>query len=196
MTSDKYYKMTREQVVGGIHSCLINVRHLLKAVESLISKNCDSSIALGLYTFAIEEFGKAIHLKSCIKRMKKEYDVPKRIFSDHDYKFNRALAMLPMESKSAVRGIKIDVNKNPKSQIVKLSSSEKDKITIPPYTTGFFSLIDNSEIDFEARLSCFYVDWDCKTNNWKIQPMILAEGITRGIFKFNQYITKWEKTIK
>jgi AbiV family abortive infection protein len=196
MSIDDNYHKSRIQVVNGMHLCLSNVRELLKSVESLIIKNCDSSITLGLYTFAIEEFGKAIHLKSHIKRLKKKYSIPKRIFYDHDFKFNKALSVLPIESKSPVRGVKIDSNTNPSPQTVELSSKDGNKIIISPYATGVFSLIDYSEADFETRLSSFYVDWNTNTNMWKIKPLILTESITRGVFKFNQFLNNWEKSVK
>ena len=60
------YSLTDSQLMQGINYCFDKVRRLLNSVESLLhsqDKFWGSSHALGLYTFAIEEFGKGLLLK-------------------------------------------------------------------------------------------------------------------------------------
>ena len=59
--------LTDSQLMQGIDYCFDKVSRLLNSVESLLrsqDKFWESSHALGLYSFAIEEFGKGLSTDS------------------------------------------------------------------------------------------------------------------------------------
>ena len=70
--------ITDEELVKGIKLCLSNTLSLLVVAKNLVGKFDDDSISLGLYSYAIEEFGKALLLNDYRKRKKIVTMYPKR----------------------------------------------------------------------------------------------------------------------
>lgn len=196
MVSQRYYKIKRNDLVEGTKNCIFNISQLLEKAEHATEKDSDNSIALGLYSFAIEEFGKALLLKEYLSKNKKEYKVSKDLFTgreSHNLKFDKALENLPIECKYAVPGIRISSNTNSKPKKIVLTP-RGDSVTIPPGSTGTVSMAGTFPTNFDMRMSCFYVDWDDKKQSWKYRPHILAESIKRGVWKFKQEIYKFERS--
>ena len=80
----KPLNMTDGELVKGIELCLTNTRSLLNVAKDLFGKSTDDSISLGLYSYAIEEFGKALLLNDYRKHRKSRYNVSKsKIFKTY-----------------------------------------------------------------------------------------------------------------
>ena len=126
-------------------------------------------------------------LRELSKKDKDEYLVPQNIFHGkdaHKIKFNKALETLPDECINHVYGI--EVSHNLSDEDVKIPVSPKgDKITVSPGVTGTFALDEKFPLDSNTRMSCFYLDWDKKTNTWKSKPKVLDESLRKGISKFH-----------
>lgn len=59
------YNLTEPQLKELFSRCIENIYGLLDGVETLLAKNSTKKFALGLYMYAIEEYGKAHLLKNC-----------------------------------------------------------------------------------------------------------------------------------
>ena len=62
-----FYILTRQQVLEGMDFCLSNALLLTREAESITDRKEKSFHALGMYTYAIEEYGKFLLLKKCLK---------------------------------------------------------------------------------------------------------------------------------
>ncbi len=62
---DSHYTMNRRALITGNYMCILKAKQLADSALRLSSSDDpnDHTIALGLYTLAIEEFGKAVVLK-------------------------------------------------------------------------------------------------------------------------------------
>ena len=66
MAKIRSYDFTEAQLIKGCRRCIDNVKGLLYSASLLLGNQNSQQYALGLYVYAIEEYGKAILLKSYI----------------------------------------------------------------------------------------------------------------------------------
>lgn len=59
----KKYDFNEDQLREGSKRCIDNVKGLLHSASLLLESNDSQQYSLGLYIYAIEEYGKAILLK-------------------------------------------------------------------------------------------------------------------------------------
>jgi len=154
----------------GILLCLERAKQLAKDALYLAKKS-NTTHAFGLYTFAVEEYGKALLLKEQKKMKKGNFIVPAWIFggksrkraNSHQQKFQKALNELPYKCNMITLW----------SQVVNVAKMEDEKIhveeigqtaIIPAGLTGTFSL--TTAPDFEERMKIFYVDWNDQKKEW------------------------------
>jgi hypothetical protein len=64
MTKNYPYKFTEEELKEGFRRTMENVRGLLRSASHLLDIGDSQQYALGLYVYAVEEYGKAILLSS------------------------------------------------------------------------------------------------------------------------------------
>ena len=142
-------KQTLNSIVSDalskVESLLDATRTLLNDVEedevnnehlSIITTVGDPTVPAGLYTFAVEEYGKFLYLKS-LEPIDGKYHIDyTNEFTNHRRKFELALSNLPDECKLVHLGRKEDVE-----------FYEPD-------------LHDDIIADFETRLRIFYSDFD------------------------------------
>ena len=76
MAKIRSYDFTDAQLIEGCRRCIDNVKGLLYSVSLLLGNQDSQQYALGLYVYAIEEYGKAILLKSYITGNKDNYQIP------------------------------------------------------------------------------------------------------------------------
>ena len=132
---------------------LWNVYSLLNATRTLADtcierEEGDPTVAAGLYTFAVEEYGKYLYLKS-LEPIDKKYHVNYvDYFQKHPKKFERALSNLPHECK-----------------LVHLGEYEDTEF----YESDFH---DDIIANFETRLRVLYTDLDPNFAN-KVSKMQL-----------------------
>lgn len=153
-------------------STLTNIKDLTKSAKILLDANMEENkeflgwhpwVAGGLYTFAIEEYGKLLYLLSCKPsegKVEINYDGQ---FRNHTKKFKRALDELPPKCKNLHSG----------------------SFT----TSGFTSSGYNTDTlaDFEVRKGIFYVDLD-ENDKLKIFPRVDARVLLKAISKFGDII--------
>lgn len=149
---------------------LFNIHSILESVKILLEKNIEENkkvlfehpfVAAGLYTFAIEEYGKFLLLSSIVEnngifRIKYRDE-----FRNHLKKFPVVLSKIPEECKLIHRG---------------------------RFGANFGKNFDVDEIaDFESRLAIFYSDFD---ENQKIQslPQVDSTSLSNALEKFTEIV--------
>lgn len=100
--AERHYTMTLGQAEDGLRLCLDNVSHALDGAEIMCRHGGHETVAVYLYTVAIEEFGKALLLKDAVEKGGKNgpLSVPAKWFGGrhaHKAKFDRACSALPEE---------------------------------------------------------------------------------------------------
>jgi hypothetical protein len=76
MTKSYPYKFTEEELREGYRRTIESVRELLRIASHLLDIKDSQQHALGLYVYAVEEYGKAILLRSYITEKKAKYQIP------------------------------------------------------------------------------------------------------------------------
>jgi AbiV family abortive infection protein len=97
------YNFSEQELRDGFKRCLDNVRGLLASAKILNLCEVTQQYALGLYMYAVEEYGKAILLKNVITGNKGKYKIDGWILGDgypkrgnaHDEKIKTGLNNLP-----------------------------------------------------------------------------------------------------
>ena len=184
------FEISREKLSEGIQYCLDNITILLDKSQNACQKLTDNSIALGLYTFAVEEFGKLIILKEAQKENKEKYLIPKDIFKGqkaHKIKFKKAIENLPDECIYPVYGIEVTHNFSDENLEIPVTPSGKE-VSVAGGTTGTFDAGQTEPIDIVTRMTSFYLDWDEEKKNWKPKPKVLSEELNKAIKKLGQIV--------
>jgi AbiV family abortive infection protein len=185
-----FFDMTQTQIKSGVRKALLNASTLAAYSKDIVERGGNGVLALGLYSFAIEEYGKSILLSELLTKKQKMYRVSIQLFKgkkSHDLKFKKALSTLPPECTSYEAGV---VRSVPHNETQTLEVGVKEKIVaIPSALTGIFSVGDLA-VDFETRMNCFYLDWDDLQNKWKSPPKVLPEKLEETIIHFENYLTK------
>ena len=155
-------KLTQTEIQTIYQRCIENVRSLLKSAK-LLSGLDGGQYALGLYMYAVEEFGKA-HL---LKAESNLHTIPNWIFgrknaepkSAHDVKLAEGFRKLPEVCQILNAGLRFIENGSDTIQTYTLGKNSK--LSIPAFTSGFFTdATGGSKIEFDFKTTCFYVDWD------------------------------------
>lgn len=151
---------------------LFNIDSILKSVKILLDKNIKDNekilwdhpyIAAGLYTFAIEEYGKFLILSSITEHEGVFRIKYKNEFISHPKKFKKALESIPEDCKLIYKG---------------------------SFGKGFGSGFDIDEIaDSDARFKILYSDFNEKQELQKM-PQVNATSLLNSV---NQFTILFEK---
>lgn len=109
------FSMTRRQAAAGIALCLDKVAHALGGAEIICRHGGDETVAVYLYTVAIEELGKALLIDDLFAKDGGDgnLEVPRKWFGGrtaHKEKFDRAYEILP---EGAIAYQMIDIASDP-----------------------------------------------------------------------------------
>jgi len=101
----KVENLTETQLREICKKCIENSNGLLEAAELLLPNNTTLQYGLGLYMYAIEEYGKAHLVKGCFNGTKNVYSIPGWIFgwrpgppsgkNSHEEKLSEGFRNLP-----------------------------------------------------------------------------------------------------
>jgi hypothetical protein len=96
------HDLTHAQLMDGYDACIKNVQNLLYSAKLLLEHENSLQYALGLYLYAIEEYGKAEILREYLQDNKSKYSIPEWIFGKgkfgreaHNNKLVKGLEKLP-----------------------------------------------------------------------------------------------------
>ncbi len=196
-----YFTMSGISLKIGNKICIKTTQRLLESSLLLLENSTNLDHALGLYTFAVEEFGKAALLKeqidddSTIKKIPKEVFGASRKGTGHNMKFEKAREILPDECIILEIGeyLNMPSGKDMEQSLGKI----KERIQIPANTTGTF--LTDVMMSFAVRMRCFYVDWDENSeywHKWKANLQTDRDSLKYAIKKFTETIPKYDFTIK
>lgn len=153
-------RLTESELREGIVLCKRKIKKLLDDAEILLFNNGDIIHALGLYTFAVEEYGKLVHMTTSQKKDDGNYYLDGDIFRGHPKKFELAFTNLPNECKF----------------VFALIASGLDRARTVKFGNTRFSITGiggvAKSIDFDIRMECFYVDWDKESRHWNFEPIL------------------------
>lgn len=142
------------------------------------------------YTFAVEEFGKAILLNDRKKEALYYGDTmvsdDKITFSNHDEKIKRAEEVL----KDPMTKIRlIDVN-----QVQPLDLTKDIIEQIPQFTdVSKFPYKPDNFLSFDNRMSLMYADYDETTGKWKdVDELPLNSSMEVGFDAFKEEVVDWQ----
>jgi AbiV family abortive infection protein len=140
-------ELTEKLWASIMQETLSGIRVLLDSSEKLLDYGGNEAICAGLYTYAVEEYGKLLLLSKYVPidgKVKIRY---RNIFRKHDKKFETAIQNLPEECINLCR---------------------------LGFEKGFEESFEHHDIiaDFEARTAIFYSDFiESKESDIKIKPV-------------------------
>jgi len=176
----KYYEIPKTQVKEGIKIALENSRDLIHEGLTLLENFAVSFHVLGMYTFALEEYGKALILEENLMTTENNCKVPKEIFYKHSKKFEKALNAIPHNCKNVFVETESFVNSTKKSKMVKSRKGDEYELG-----AGHAMVLTEPMLaDFESRLNCFYLGWDSKNKIWKNPPSPEFLGLEETLKEF------------
>jgi hypothetical protein len=172
------YDLTQLQLREGYEKCLENVQNLLDSAILLLKNDDSQQFALGLYMYAIEEYGKAEIFREYLLENKSNYLIPEWIFGrgddarkGHDRKLGEGFKRLPPICRRLSRIIELTSNSSGDIQTfkVEINGISFGSISVPAKATGTFEdpMLPKITVDPDLRASCFYVDWDSTNGDWK-----------------------------
>ncbi len=180
------YELTDRQLALGVGECVRKADQLLNDAKALAKMS--PSHALGLFTFAVEEYGKAVFL-SKLRRKGQNRIVPHSLFHgkrSHQIKFEEAIKVLPTECTNLGLGVRIEASSG-MTRTYKVAG--EDWISVMAGTTGLFSTI-GSTVNFDVRMETFYVDWDDSAKEWRPGITPDPKELKRAIRAFKAEIRK------
>ena len=152
--NEELWQKTMEETLHGILK-------LLESAEILLENGGDSAISAGLYTYAVEEYGKILVLKQS-KHLNGQVKIKyKNKFRDHSTKFRAAIENLP---------------------------SECITIGLIGFEEGFENGFQRKKTlsDWEARLAVFYCDFEDSGEDIKPPPPVSIERLRNAIVKLRE----------
>ena len=192
--NSKEFLMSRRSLLIGNYGSIQASKKLLDSAELVLRNSINLDHALGLYTLACEEFGKAIVLKESLDGGgEKIQKIPKYIFgfgaNSHKKKLKKAIKNLPQECTQLPIGENITI---PSGKKMKMKLGISDAILVTPAnTTGVF-LTDVSLVP-KIRERCFYVDWDETSDNWhkwRLNLQTDKKSLQKAIDSFRKELSK------
>jgi hypothetical protein len=201
------YQFSENEMKDGCKKCIQNVNCILVGARMLMNSRITVQYAIGLYIYAVEEYGKAILLKKCITGEKEKYYIPDWIlgksrpdkkFNAHDLKIIVGFDNLPSQANYIRRAIIIN-NPSDKDRPVRV---EKGKITgnkidirVGKYLTGLFENTTNiNAIDYnlDLKTSCFYMDWDLDNKDWRYKIVPDKNNLLKCIDAFEESLKDFD----
>lgn len=185
-TKKEDFQVNETQLNEGIIECIKNVNRLCRTALIILESEKNIFHALGLYTYAIEEYGKALYLKEILSEKKDQYLIEaEKKFKDHRFKFSKAWEKLPENCKFYESNLS---SNDPEFADEYYYNNIKPKLPHGMYP--FLSTAIQHHVDFPARLECFFVDWDYEKKSWKKFPKQDKNRLRQTIEHFIQYLQK------
>lgn len=191
--------LTKSELKTVCNQCLKNVEGLLDGVSLLLDSEPTRKYALGLYMYALEEYGKAWILKVILEKEKPEgYTKPQAVFDygSHNNKIDAGLKHLPRQCRLVSPYVEIAVNPFNETRTITLVTGEK--VSVPASVTGLFQATSGPtktmvESDYKTR--CFYIDYDPIDNEEKNCLFGDKTTMKMNVELFRAEIEKLERSI-
>jgi AbiV family abortive infection protein len=158
----EYLEITEELWKKCIQETLQRVKKLLESAETLLDNGGSATICAGLYTYAVEEYGKILLLRKCKPFSEKVKIGFKNGFLCHTKKFSLAINDLPIDCITLKRGY-------------------FDPKIFDPKIFDTKAVIAN----LKARLGVFYCDFTDPGNEIKPVPQVNKKLLKKAIRKLH-----------
>jgi AbiV family abortive infection protein len=196
---DSYYSMGRRALITGNHMCILKATQLADSALRLSNSDNpdDHTIALGLYTLAIEEFGKAVILKEeCfVDNDTTPQKVRKSIFAGnraHQIKFKKAMNKLPPECTAFMVGTYVPFASG--EAMTKRIGKKGPEVSVPSGVSGNF--FAKYTADVHMRMSSFFVDWNEENGGWIFHMKVeRREERQTALTKFKEEIKEYDLVV-
>ena len=156
----EFLEIKEELWKKSIQETLNRIPKLLESAEKLLDNGGNEAICSGLYTYAVEEYGKVLLLKQCSPSDGKVKIKYKNGFLNHDEKFKVAAEALPEECKILSSGLW-------DSAIWDVDIFDTERVVA----------------DFEARMAIFYCDFLDSGDDIKPVPQVDKARLKKAINK-------------
>jgi len=163
----EFIELTEELWKKVMQETLSRIMTLLDSSENLLDNGGDKAVCAGLYTYAVEEYGKLLCLKQ-YKPVSGKVKIKYRSeFRFHPKKFSEAIQNLPKDCINLREGI------------------FDPKIFDP-------AIFDTEDViaDFESRMSIFYTDFTDSGAEIKSVPFIDGNKLKAAIGELRTIISK------
>ena len=163
----KYLELSEELWKKIVQETFFGILKMLECAERLLESEGHEAVCAGLYTFAVEEYGKVLLLKQYTLENGKVKIRYRDEFRNHNRKFETAIRVLPKECVNLCR-----------------TGFEK----------GFEDGFEHKNIlaDFEARLAIFYADFADSGEAIKPLPPVEEILLRKAIDKFRNIVEEIE----
>lgn len=156
----------RDRMISHIQKSII---HNLEAIKKFLQIPGCENICAGIYTYAVEEYGKALYLKILSSRSSPDSNTVnlqyKGAFLNHHIKFPLALKELPDTCKLLNTG----------------------GVTDTGFTNGF---IKDFVADFEARKAIFFADFTQDRKSIEMPPQVNRDVLEKAVDAFLSHAKK------
>ncbi len=161
----EFLEITEELWKRCIRETLDGIWTLLESAERLLESGGNDAICAGLYTFAVEEYGKVLLLRQYNPLEGKVKIEFRDIFRGHDQKFKTAIENLPRQCTILHEGVFDPKVFNPR-------------------------VFDTEDViaDLEARMSVFYCDITDSADAIKQYPPIEGTLLRKAIDSFRTFV--------
>lgn len=185
--------ISEKNLKQGIVECIKNSKTLSNESLLLLKNSKENSVSLGLFSFAIEEFGKAVILNNHLQNS--DYNIPTNIFGgfgSHDIKFNAAKEYLPQKCWEHFEERRVTkLSTDTEQEIVRDKEKGETFFEETTATTGTYRT-DKITINFQTRMNFFFVNWDDITKSWKTRPSEISEiALEKSISLFIDELNKF-----
>jgi AbiV family abortive infection protein len=163
------YNLTEQELIVGCEKCKENVRNLLDAAKRLLDSENTFQFALGLYIYAVEEYGKAKLLK---RHLERKTPVPGWIFGRdgkvaHQNKLSEGFSCLPSICKQLGAIEIIDTS----DSTLTFTIMNKIEVSVPAFASGIFENTTeypgSTDIGVQLQKACFHVDYNLTAKTWE-----------------------------
>lgn len=159
--TEKLWKEMMKEII------IRKIPKLLDCSENLLHNGADESVCAGLYTYAIEEYGKLLLLKQYSPVNGKVQIEYRYHFRNHEPKFEIAIRNLPKECTTLSKGV---------------------------FDPGIFDkkIFDVGQVaDFEARLDAFYSDFTDSADGVRPVPSVDKDCLQNSIKQFKILVSNF-----
>ena len=168
---DNFYSFNSSELDDGIELCVKKTKKLLNASRLLASNEEYLSYALGLYLFALEEYGKSVLLQKSKSSTEHVHLIDKKIFgfrdrNSHRKKIREGSKNLPSKTIKVEADIEIKQNYTDNTRTFSLKD-DSIMVSVGGSQTGTFSSEGDIDLVEEIRWRSFYLDWDNDQRFWK-----------------------------
>jgi len=187
----KYYYTKRLSLLIGIHICLVKAEQLCNSALKLMNNDNDLTHAYGLYTFAIEEFGKLLYLQEFFQNNNDIQKFQSYIFKgnkSHHMKFKKGLKNLP----PACKNITIYKQAAFPSGAAYTRKFGRGNLSFKFRSHSKISQFTSSRPNFDMRMNSFYVDWNVNEKTWDFNYKVVKKDLNKAIKEFKKHIPKYD----